>query len=127
MGLLQGCDHASWISISKQDKYSSSLPALLTSHSKSPAVHSLLMISICRLLHFLAVPLSLALSLSSPHSSFLSSNHFIYFFAPYLLARLQLLHISRHQAAFLPPDDGVVNDCLDSDTISGYETRPVNS
>lgn len=113
VGPQQGCDHASWISISKQNKYSSSLPALLTSHSKSLAVHSRLMISICRLLHVLAVQLSRSLISSAPHSSFLPSKQF-FFNAPFLLAHHQLTHVFQHRVGFIPPDD--VHDYLDGDT-----------
>lgn len=95
MGLQGDCDRASWISISKQNKYSSSLLLLLcSSHNQfqvpcHPFPHHDLYLLASSLLgspslsHFLCSPRQL---------SFIPS-----FFAPFLAAFLQFSHFSKHQ------------------------------
>lgn len=100
VGAQEDCDHASWISISKQNKYPPSLLLLVRSSHKPfqvpcrPFPH--------RDLYLLASSLlsspSLSLISSTPLGSFLSSPRF---FAPFLPAILQLSHFAHHQVLLL--------------------------
>lgn len=81
VGAQEDCDHASWISISKQNKYSPSLLLLVRSSHKPfqvpcrPFPHrDLYLLASSRL----GSP-SLPLISSTPHGSFLSSPHFFFF------------------------------------------------
>lgn len=92
--MQQGCDHASWISISKQNKYSPSLLLLLCSFHKPFQVPCCPFPHHDLYLHFLAAGLS-HLLFSQRQLSFNPS-----FFAPFLPAFLQLSHFSQYQVGF---------------------------
>lgn len=94
MGLQQGCDHASWISISKQNKYSPSLLLLLCSS------HKLFQLP-CRPfshhdLYLLASSLLGSLSLSSPLLPTAAFFHPLFFcsISPCISSALTLLSVS---------------------------------
>ena len=103
VGAQEDCDHASWISISKQNKYSPSLLLLVRSSHKPfqvpcrPFPHrDLYLLASSRL----GSP-SLPLISSTPHGSFLSSPHFYFFFASFLPSFLQLSHFTCIKFFFL--------------------------
>lgn len=98
VGLQRDCDHASWISISKQNKYSPSLLLLPCSSHKPFQVP-------CRPFPHHDLYLLASSLLGSPLSYLLCSQRQLSFipslFAPFLAAFLQLSLFSQHQVFFL--------------------------